>query len=74
MFFDKTKIYTTVNANDVQEGSTGYFANTLQDLIDEVKDEDKYDYGLLLGISPETKERRFLLETGETFSLFYLVK
>lgn len=74
MFFDKTKIFTSVNADDAQDGSTGYFANTLQDLIDEVKEEDQYDYGILLAVGPETSERRFLSEAGETFSLFYQVE
>ncbi len=45
MQFDKSRVYTKLNADEVKEGSEGYFADTLNDLKDIVEYEFSTYYG-----------------------------
>ncbi len=71
MDFDKTKIFTTVNADEVKIGSIGYFGDTL-DLLSR-----NFLNGEHLGIIDriETPNNMFRFSTkNNTFNLFYLIE
>lgn len=75
MEFDKSKIFTAVNADEIEIGSIGCFANDLQSLSERVTE------GLVhkvTEIKPITSERRFVSDFNSRCvsdcSLFYLVE
>lgn len=83
MEFDKTKIYSAVNADDVKIGSEGYFADSLKELKDAVEQEDSAAYREIAEIKEPDMQNRFSYKQfnskkGECynldFNLFYLVK
>lgn len=79
MEFDKSKVYTLVNADEVKIGSKGYFAGTLAELKANVRAErDGYlgrYFGTVKFIDPESKDCRFIREDDKgRWGLFYLVE
>ena len=76
MKFDKSKVYTALNADEVKVGSKGYYADCLKDLEERVNSDNKTYYDTLVGIDPTSEVYRF--KTGAAFSsvyaLFYLVE
>jgi hypothetical protein len=72
MEFDKSKVYTSLNADEVKIKSKGFFADTLQDLEDCVKNET----GLftLRSINNKDFSHRFSTNKIDTWLLFYLVE
>ena len=74
MEFDKTRVYTAVNAEDLKFGSKCVFANTIQDLKDSVQ------AGListLIDMLDESVPERFIGSDGYveiTYSLAYLIE
>lgn len=72
MEFDKTKVFTALNADEIKIGSKGYFAYTLENLKDVVEHERSDYYGKLVEIKNESYESRFRLK--DNYSLFYLVE
>lgn len=73
MEFDKSRVYTALNADEVKPGSRGYGADTLNELKDAVLYSNK-GITTILSISSECDSDRFNFR--ETFScpLFYLVE
>ena len=71
MIFDKNKVYTMLNADEVKAGSKGYFAEKLKDLRAIVSEEG--DLRALVDVLGEEYERRFD-EGGNIWNLFYLVE
>lgn len=73
MEFDKSKVYTVFNADEVKVGSEGYFADFKTDLISFVKSEDNNCYHIL-GSSNSDDEYPFITEKDVQYRFFYLVE
>ena len=72
MEFDKSKVYTALNADEVKIGSKGYFANNIANLKDKVELSNLSLFEVT-EILDESDKFRFKSEvTGEVFNLFYL--
>ena len=74
MEFDKSRIYTVVNADEVKLGSAGYFADNIYSLQQAVQQNDKECFGKVDCIKGIITGFRFVADNGTCFSLFYLVK
>lgn len=74
MDFDKQKVYTALNADDIKVGSKGYFSDTLENLKDVVEHEHSAYYGKIVEIKEESYVSRFRLENKHDYCLFFLVE
>ena len=75
MEFDKTKVYTAVNADEVKIGSKGYFADSIGLLKEAVKNERKANYGKIESISDNEYDAcRFIIIDDACYAFFYLVE
>ena len=72
MEFDKSKVYTVLNADEVEVGSKGYFADDLKKLKNLVEQEDKSGWDEIESIGGEDEVSRFRAYTY--WNLFYLVE
>ncbi len=73
MEFDKSKVYTALNADDIKVGSKGYFADTISQLKKLV--EQHYEgYGEIDEIFPDSSDCRFRNKDDTIYSFFYLVE
>ena len=70
--FDKTKIYTAVNADELAIGSKCYFANQLSKLKESVR--ENKEPSILKETSGEEKEHRFDDGGLLQYSLAYLIE
>ena len=73
MTFDKNKVYTALNADEVKVGSKGYFADSITELKNKIKDEDE-EFSEVGKVYTENNVYRFSDSNGLDYSLFYLVK
>lgn len=73
MELDESRIYTSVNADKIKIGSKGYYSNSLEGLMMEVKNSLGNDYGEIYGIKPRSFNNRFFIKGVGEFNLFYLV-
>jgi hypothetical protein len=73
MTFDKNKVYTALNADEVKVGSTGCFADTFAELKENVEDREIYK---LTGILFSEEDYRFEMRSIKNlhFRFFYLVE
>lgn len=61
MEFDKSRIYTAVNADELAIGSKCFFADTIQDLRQKVQDEDgETCVGILTNLYDDDNVERFV--------------
>lgn len=74
MKFDKEKIFTVLNANEVEIGSSGYFADNLRSLRVAAEEECSRAYGEIEEIMNNSYGCRFRKKNGDTYTLFYLVE
>lgn len=74
MEFDKSRIYTVVNADEIKLGSEGYFADNLYSLQQAVQHDDKEHFGKVDDIKDIGTGFRFVADNGLCFSLFYFIK
>lgn len=76
MEFDKAKVFTVLNADEIKADSKGYFADTIKDLKDVVQNECSKFYGEIKEIKNEKYCNRFYKKDGYSYSynLFYLVE
>lgn len=74
MNFDKEKIFTVLNANEVRIGSSGYFADSLRDLKIAVEEECSRAYGEIEEIMDNSYACRFRKKDCDTYTLFYLAE
>lgn len=72
MEFDKAKVFTALNADEIKVGSKGYFADTLEKMKDVVEHERSSYYGKVVEIRKESYVSRFRLKYD--YSLFYLAE
>ena len=75
MEFDKSKVYTALNADELEVGSKVIIADSLQGLKDRLnKSASDKDYISRIGsILPETEMHRFKTFWGGVYSLAYLI-
>lgn len=72
MEFDKSRVYTALNADELKVGSKVIVADNVRDLKDAVKDEDVC---ILQHIAVENSTFRFVsADNGESYALAYLVE
>lgn len=74
MEFDISRVYTMLTADEVKEGSEGYFADNFKDLKDIIAREFSECYGKIRKINAKGYSLRFLREDNYGFGLFYLIK
>lgn len=74
MEFDKSKVFTALNADEVKIGSKGYYANSLGYLKEVVSNNSLARYGKLTAIRDDYKTDRFEIDTTSNWHLFYLVE
>ncbi len=75
MEFDKSKVYTAVNADELEVGSKCLFANSINDLKEKIQDKVLYIDDYLYSTYPDCFERRFVSGLYKSkWSLAYLVE
>lgn len=75
MEFDKSRVYTALNADELQIGSMCIFANTIADLRNIVQDEDaRYYMSELTQVFPDMVVERFEQDETEVYGLAYLIE
>lgn len=62
MEFDMTKVFTSLNADEVKVGSKGYGSNTIKGLIEEVDNSLGNDYGEIYDIKDIGFSNRFFIK------------
>ena len=74
MKFEKDKIYTTLNADELHIADVVYLADNLEALRNKVKNGDKMEQTEIANIHGEDWVKRFETRSGATYLLAYLVK
>lgn len=72
MKFDKTRVYTASNADEVKVGSKGYFADNISELKSKISEGD--EPLTLAEIYGEEAATRFATLSASVYFLFYLVE
>lgn len=72
MKFDKTRVYSPCNADEVKVGSRGFFADNISDLKKKVN--EGHELLTLVKIYGEKSATRFSISTISSYILFYLVE
>lgn len=74
MEYDKSKVYTALNADELKVGSKVIVADTLDDLKSRVRESDTSNWsGRLLSVCTEDHQHRFQFKDENNYSLAYLV-
>lgn len=71
MKFDKSKVYTVLNADEVKIGSKGFFGDYISGLKNNMEDGKIFTVRKIWG---ENYFTRFQAEDGTNYALFYLVE
>ncbi len=78
MEFDKSRVFTALNADEVKVGSKGYFADSIRILKETIKETLKDScaaaYGEIDEIKDDSCSCRFSIKKNSAYSFFYLVK
>lgn len=74
MKFDKSRVYTALNADELPIGSKCYFSNSLGYLKRTVEEEKESYFGKIVLIQEEAWTNRFVNEACEYYALAYLVE
>lgn len=72
MEFDKTRVYSACNADEVKVGSKGYFADSISELKKKVNEGN--ELLTLVKIYGEESATRFSVSTISSYILFYLIE
>ena len=72
MEFDKTRVYSACNADEVKIGSKGYFADSISELKRKISEGD--EPLTLVKICGEEAATRFTTLSASVYLLFYLVE
>ena len=72
MEFDKTRVYSACNADEVKVGSKGYFADSINELKKKVNEGN--ELLTLVKIYGEESATRFSVSPISSYILFYLVE
>ena len=77
MEFDKSRVYTALNADELKIGDEVYCADSLESLMLQVTDETPsyfHSRGKIVGIEPMDYSNRFRIENGSrAYNLAYLI-
>lgn len=73
MKFDKSRVYTAVNADELHQDDAVILAHTMKDLIDDVSN-IRLPPSAIYKIEPIDCEERFTNEGGESYALAYLIE
>ncbi|UTC78126.1 hypothetical protein E4O04_08985 [Treponema sp. OMZ 799] len=73
MEFDKSRVYTAVNADELKTGSKCIFADAVGNLQDKVENNNEVSMELAL-IKPTDRPSRFEAENGNWYLLAYLIE
>ncbi|UTC77577.1 hypothetical protein E4O04_06000 [Treponema sp. OMZ 799] len=73
MEFDKLRVYTALNADELQIGSKCIFADAVGNLQDKVENNNEVSMELAL-IKPTDRPSRFEAENGNWYLLAYLIE
>lgn len=75
MEFDKTKVFTAVNADELKIGANGFFANNIHELKEKVRRNEMCHTSRLKRIKSSHFEERFEKDSDleSSYCLFYLV-
>ena len=74
MTFDKSKVYTALNADELRVGSRCIFADTIQDLKKTVERSVGYERTKLRRLQDDTNTCRFIDSFGKMFVFAYLIE
>ena len=75
MKFDKSKVYTALNADEVKVGSNGFVAHSIAEIKDKLEHFDNYYIGEISEILPKSECSRFVERSNECcYPYFYLIK
>lgn len=74
MEFDKSKVYTALNADEVKVGSKGCFADNIDRLKEIVENEIRPFPDVLKKINAGYDIERFMNKNGTSYVLFYLIE
>ncbi len=74
MTFDKSKVYTALNADELRVGSRCIFADTMQDLKKSVERSVGYERTKLKRLQDDTNTCRFIDSFGKMFVFAYLIE
>ena len=74
MEFDKSRVYTAVNADELRVGSRCIFADTIQDLKKTVERSAGYERTKLRRLQDDTNTCRFIDSFGKMFVFAYLIE
>lgn len=77
MTFDKTKVYTALNADEVKVGSIGYVADSIYELREAVEaGPDSVAMSKITMINNDSCSNRFIIQNSSqlAYNLFYLVE
>ena len=72
--FDKSRVYTALNADELKVGSKCFFANCLSDLMDAVKNDESERIGRFTQSLDCDYVCRFRDDYGGNFALAYLIE
>ena len=72
MEFDKSRVYTAVNADELKIGSKCMFACNVFTLKDHVRND--YPAEILINVYSETTVERFKSDSDELYPLAYLIE
>lgn len=73
MDFQKEKVFTAINADEVKVGSKGYFGDSIQELKEKIRSSG-YAPGILSEIYDEEENCRFQMRDSADYALFYLIE
>lgn len=74
MEFDKSKVYTALNADEVPIGSYGFIADSINELKDKVLRSDSFIIASITAILDDTFAGRFMIDTStRSYPFFYLL-
>ena len=74
MTFDKSKVDTALNADELRVGSRCIFADTIQDLKKSVERSVGYERTKLKRLQDDTNTCRFIDSFGKMFAFAYLIE
>lgn len=75
MEFNKSKVYTALNADEVPIGSYGFVADNINELKDKVLRSDSFIIASITAIRDDTFVGRFMVDAStRSYPFFYLLK
>lgn len=75
MDFNKANVFSSINADEVEIGTMGYYGDDFDSLRKCVNTNDRRFCGIVSKIRSDTQARRFIMDGfDESFALFYPIE